>query len=140
MSDLKLASIGHEEIDRQHGELFRAIRRLQHVLQQDEGYDEVESLLLFLRHYVEDHFTLEEHYMKAYSFPQSLKHHQDHTRFVKVIHSLESRSIDTPERAHVADEALRILYRWLQQHIARMDTALGAYLKAFMDDMTSHHP
>ncbi len=74
-------SVGIEEIDVQHQELFRRAERLLAGLHQGEP-EEIGGLIDFLHEYAVVHFGAEEAAMRAASFPGYVRHKAEHDRFI----------------------------------------------------------
>src|SRR5512138_2619963 len=73
-------SVGVEEIDAQHRELFRRAARLLEGIQGGEP-EELGQLIDFLYRYAVEHFGAEEEHMRRTRFPGYLRHKAEHDRF-----------------------------------------------------------
>lgn len=122
-------SVGVDIIDTQHKELFATADALLEAIEKDGGRGEVTKVVAFLEEYVENHFQMEEMYMKRYTYPDYPRHKIEHTTFINDFYDLRQELDNdgvTPELT------LRLADRvgdWLVNHIGRMDKALGTFLK-----------
>jgi len=120
-------SVGVDAIDAQHRELFAAINTL---LREDgaAALAEVPKVLAYLEDYVNNHFGLEETYMRRLSYPGYPFHKGEHVSFINDFYDLRD-ALDadgvTPE---LADRIGRFCGEWLVNHIGKVDKALGAFL------------
>jgi hemerythrin len=122
-------SVGHDEIDRQHQELFRRLSALlEAMLRGDRA--EIGRLFEFLGTYVVEHFGAEERLMRGSDFPGYVVHKAAHERFVRDYQELR-KMLD----AHGATSAVAIrtktwIVDWLTAHIGATDQALARHLRA----------
>jgi hemerythrin len=122
-------SVGHDEIDRQHQELFRRLSALlEAMLRGDRG--EIERLFDFLGTYVVEHFGAEERLMRASDFPGYVVHKAAHERFVR-----DYQDLGKMLGAHGATAAVIIRTKtwisdWLTVHIGATDQAFARHLRA----------
>lgn len=122
-------SVGVDVIDAQHRELFATAGALLAAVEQNEGLSEVTKTIVFLEGYVENHFRMEEMYMKRYSYPGYPDHKKEHTAFIGDFYDLRQ---ELDNDGVTPDLTVRLANRvgdWLIHHIGRMDKALGAFLK-----------
>ena len=122
-------SVGHDEIDRQHQELFRRLSALLEAMLRGDR-SEIERLFDFLGTYVVEHFGAEERLMRESSFPGYAVHKRAHERFVRDYQDLRKMLC-----AHGATSAVTIrtktwIVDWLTAHIGATDQALARHLRA----------
>lgn len=113
--------------DKEHKELFKRLNDLVGAIERGEGGEEVERLLEFLDEYVVAHFHHEEQAMSRYSYPDILKHLEEHTRFIDEISAIKKESRQCG--SGLAEVVRRRLHDWLVDHIGEIDKTLGAFLK-----------
>lgn len=120
-------SVGIEEIDAQHRELFRRAARFAEGLE-GRTRDEVDGLLGYLRHYASVHFAAEEEWMRLTGYPASRLHRAEHERFLRELLSLsgEHARRGTGLRSQAVADWLR---RWLTAHLGTHDAALSDFLR-----------
>ena len=122
-------SVGVDVIDTQHKELFASTEALLKAVEQGEGFGEVTKVVAFLEEYVENHFQMEEMYMKRYSYPDYPRHKIEHTTFISDFYDLRQ---DLDSDGVTPELTVRLADRvgdWLVNHIGLMDKALGAFLR-----------
>jgi len=120
-------SVGNEEIDEQHQELFRRAERLILALRAGDS-SEVEPLVGYLGDYVVSHFEAEERLMRESRFPGLAEHAAAHGAFRRDFHDL---FLDFRRKGATALVALSLhnwIAAWLKDHVAGMDADLGAWL------------
>jgi len=120
-------SVGIEEIDEQHKELFRRADAFLASLD-TASRDDVGILLDYLRFYAITHFSEEEGWMRDLAYPEFGSHRAQHDRFLRDLERLGG------EHARVGGpgvEPMRVaawLGRWLMDHVASSDTRLAQYV------------
>jgi hemerythrin len=122
-------SVGIEEIDAQHQELFRRAGLFIESLTR-QSRQEIGILLSFLRLYAVTHFGAEEAWMRESNYPATAEHEKQHDGFIKDILALsdqhEKKSGQGIEPARVAGW----LEKWLKNHVTSTDTDFARHLKA----------
>ncbi len=122
-------SVGVQEIDSQHKELFIRANDLLEAMKRGKGREEVRELIRFLDDYTIMHFGLEERYMLEYEYPDYLSHKQKHSQFMEKIRD-EKKELES--EGVTVDAAARIglfLTQWWIEHIRNVDKLLGIFLK-----------
>lgn len=112
---------GIERIDQDHHQLTATIRQLQKSLHDGSSQEVVIETLDFLVRYSEDHFTLEEAYMKHIDFPGLPGHRASHGKVRATILKLRER-ISSGDST-VALELSAMLFTYLSDHIMGEDSA-----------------
>ena len=122
-------SVGVEEIDAQHQELFRRaglfVESLSCASRKDTGI-----LLSFLRLYCVSHFGAEEAWMRATDYPGTVAHQKQHDGFIKDLMALTAQHERPRGPGLQPDRVAEWLERWLTNHVTRTDTELALHLKA----------
>ncbi len=120
-------SIGIQEIDDQHQELFyRAAKLLEGIVGDDR--EEVGRLLDFLGEYVVKHFGTEERWMVESGYPDYAAHKGEHDRFMQDYLRMQ---VEYEHKGPTALMGMRVnnwVGAWLRDHISRTDMDLGRYL------------
>lgn len=129
-------SVGVDEVDNQHKELFKRINSLRAAMGQGKGREEIGKTVKFLEEYVVEHFSTEEKYMDRYGYPAYAAHRSAHAAFIKDFGDLKKR-LETLESqgaitSFLTIEMQRRLYDWLINHIGNVDKAMGAFLSEKM--------
>jgi hemerythrin len=122
-------SVGVEEIDAQHQELFRRaglfLESLGTASRKDTGI-----LLSFLRLYCVSHFGAEEAWMRETDFPGAAAHQKQHDGFIKDLMALTAQHEKPRGPGLQPERVAEWLERWLTAHVTRVDTELARHLKA----------
>jgi hemerythrin len=123
-------SVGVEEIDAQHRELFQRAARFLEAMQAKKAKKakELGGLLEYLHLYAVEHFGLEEELMRERKFPGYLRHKAEHDRFVKDLLALADEHQKKGAHAFVATRASKWLASWLKEHVSGTDAELGRFL------------
>ncbi|WP_028880435.1 bacteriohemerythrin [Terasakiella pusilla] len=118
MSDFKWTtalSVGDNEIDHDHQELFALVDELADA---DLSDSFLLGLIARLEKYTEYHFAREEEYMKQHAFPDLEDHLEKHHLFVEWLKTVEKtyrRSAESPFQ--IGDLVNDYLGNWLTEHI-----------------------
>ncbi len=120
-------SVGIEEIDDQHRELFRRAERLLEGLRRGEP-EEIGGLLDFLHAYVVEHFGAEEAAMREARYPGYQRHKAEHDRFIEDLLAVAADHDDEGGDTEVAVRIDTWLGRWLREHVRGTDQELGRFL------------
>lgn len=122
-------SVGIEEIDAQHQELFRRAGLFIESLRR-QSRQEIGILLSFLRLYAVTHFGAEEAWMRASGYPATAEHEKQHDGFIKDILALSDQH---EKKSGTGIEPARVsgwLEKWLKNHVTSTDTDFARHLKA----------
>jgi hemerythrin len=87
-----------------------------------------EEVLQSLRDYVDNHFALEEEYMRLLDYPGRERHIQAHRRFQEEVDSLFRT--DDPASPAFLPAASTFLTEWLTRHVLGIDKELEAFILA----------
>ncbi|EHI97963.1 MULTISPECIES: bacteriohemerythrin [unclassified Clostridium] len=121
-------SIGIDNIDNQHKELFNCIDKLLVSIENLKSDDEVIKTLKFLEDYVIKHFNEEEEIQRKTNYPLLDIQHIQHENFKNDLKEFK-RVFET----HGASTLLALniqqsLIDWLKNHIMNLDKDLGDFL------------
>lgn len=122
-------AIGVEAIDNQHKELLLRFDKLLNACQSGQGTEELKKLQAFLGEYVITHFNDEEALQRQHHYPDYEAHHAEHLSFIEKINKLKSETQKGGISIHHVIETNNMLLKWLLNHISKVDTRLGAFLK-----------
>ncbi len=120
----KSVEVGEAKIDAQHQELYRMINRLGEVIMQRDEM-ELDSVLVALERYVNEHFSYEESCFERWGCPMAARNKEAHERFKSTFASLKERLRDEGQRWQAALELHRTLANWLPNHILGVDRKCG---------------
>ncbi len=125
-------SVGSEEIDNQHKELFNRINQLLDACNKGEGKEIAYKMFNFLEDYIVIHFTAEENLQKRYNYPDYETHKSLHLKFIKDFSALKKRFEAEGPTLPIVLQINRIVVDWLINHIKKVDKALGEFIKTKM--------
>lgn len=120
-------SVGDEEIDSQHRELFRRAARLVEGVQKGEP-EELGTLVDYLHEYAVVHFGAEESRMREASFPGYVRHKAEHDRFISDLLAIAREHDRAGPGAFMAMKVAHWLVSWLKEHVSGTDAELGRFL------------
>ncbi len=123
-------SVGVEEIDTQHKELFETINSLDSSMRKGKGRDETNSLIIFLDKYIFFHFSTEEKYMTALGYQRYPHHKIQHTWFIKAFSDIKKKFGTEGATADVIVMCNTLLIKWFSSHVRTADMSLGVFLKS----------
>jgi len=122
-------SLGNEQVDNQHRELFNLVNSL--IRSCDDGTDTVKlkETLLFLVNYAVLHFDDEEALQIKYNYPEYENHKKLHDEFKVVVIELVKRFNETGSSIELSKDVKKIVIKWLVKHIMDEDKKIGNYLR-----------
>jgi hemerythrin len=120
-------SVGVEEIDAQHRELFRRAARLLEGLHTGQP-EELGALADYLYEYAVEHFGAEEEHMRRARFPGYARHKAEHDRFISELLALAREHERSGAGAFMALKVSHWLTQWLRDHVSGTDAELGKFL------------
>ena len=120
-------SVGVEEIDVQHQELFRRAARLLEGIHEGQP-EELGGLVDFLYEYAVEHFGAEEEHMRRARFPGYARHKAEHDKFISDLLQLAREHERQGPGAFLALKASHWLGEWLRDHVSGTDAELGKFL------------
>ena len=86
--------------------------------------------MTFLEEYVHTHFKDEEALQREHQYPEFDAHHAEHQYFIEQINKLKKETSAEGIATHHVIEANNMLLKWLLNHISKVDTKLGVFLKS----------
>jgi hemerythrin-like metal-binding protein len=130
-------AIGIEEIDRQHMEFMRLLRRFNLGLQKDAPASVQLRILDELLKYADYHFSSEENIMFFTKYPEFETQQREHSR---LRNGLVSR-VDAYRRTPATGEQLsQFLYEWFVNHIQVEDRKIAAHFQAGKTQLSGRQP
>lgn len=112
--------------DLQHKELIGLLERLSNPNPQDSSPSIYTYSVAFLVMYTSQHFSLEEGYMEAYTYPDRELHQSLHKEFL--VRLKEFRSKYPSYSPEAADILLKNILNWILNHILENDQKLGEFI------------
>jgi hemerythrin len=122
-------SFGHDEIDKQHQELFKAFDDFIRGCARGEAKVNLLELHGYLEDYIENHFSAEETLMRRHGFPGITHHLREHQGFRKKIATLRDELSGDGPTLPILVQTNKALVAWLVHHIQEMDQLFGKHLK-----------
>lgn len=119
-------SVGIEEIDGQHRELFRRAGRLLDAVREGHAA-EIGELVQYLHEYAVTHFGAEEAAMREARYQGYVRHKTEHDRFIADLLDIPEERDDRGD-AFVAPWLDRWLAAWLRSHVSGTDAEFGRFL------------
>jgi hemerythrin len=121
-------SVGVEEIDIQHKELFEMINALDAAMKKGKAKKEIMGLVGFLDDYIVNHFGTEEKYMIAHGYPDYPYHKKKHDWFREEFSGIKKRLDAGTPLVEVIGLSNNLLITWFSNHIRTIDKSLGGFL------------
>jgi len=126
----EMLSVGVEQIDKQHRELFEHANRLFEAGQKGKSKEVIGELLQFLDQYTKTHFRDEEKYMESIKYPELDVQKRAHADFIASLQNLRNEFEKSGGNLTVVLNANRLVVDWLTNHIANQDKKIGKYAKS----------
>ena len=120
-------NIGVDQVDKQHQQLAKTIRKLQQSLANGRFTPQTGETLKFLVEYTKEHFSAEEALMEEINYDeievQKLQHKKLVAQVVDILRDLKKgKMID-------AYELIDFLTDWLINHIVQEDKKIGKFME-----------
>jgi hemerythrin len=126
-----MLSVGIDEIDAQHRELFRRVNLFLSALAEKRARDELAPIVRYLQEYARGHFSEEQRMMEFSFYPGLGDHLSEHQRFETELKTLTDELERTGPTYGLAKSLVALLVDWLQNHVATTDRMFGTFLSAF---------
>lgn len=123
-------AIGVEVIDNQHKELLQRFNDLLSACESGKGKEELERLMGFLDEYVCTHFRDEEALQRLRGYPAYEAHKVEHDSFTGRVKALKEEIKKEGVAIHNVMDTNNLLLSWLINHISKVDTELGKFLRS----------
>lgn len=122
---------GIDDIDEQHGNIFRLVGQLKKPAL---SYDSFLEILISLENYVVTHFQTEEGYMKSLKYSGYDEHKQEHDKFLGDYKSFLSTLGQADDYKPMLDELIVFLGEWLAYHYTNEDVKMAVYIKKHINN------
>lgn len=123
-------SVGVEQIDAQHRELFRRINELVEAVRKSECKYIIDDVIKFLHDYVIEHFGDEEALMVKYDYPEYREHRARHVKFIADLAGMEEELKNETSSYTRSVYTNQMVVNWITGHIKTVDRKLGEHLKS----------
>jgi hemerythrin len=117
-------SVNVKEIDQQHQKLVGMLNEFYGHVGKDAG-QAFRLLLDSLVDYTQYHFSTEEKYFKAFSYPEAATHTEEHQKFTEKVLDVKNRLYN--KELVLSLEITVFLREWLTHHIKGSDKAYGRF-------------
>ena len=117
-------STGDDNLDSQHKVLLGIFNDLANIIETGANRDNIEKILLALKHYARWHFTCEEDCMEKYHCPVADVNKKGHAFFVQRLESYEQDFYHAKDITEFALHVHNDLARWIYVHILEVDAKL----------------
>ncbi|MBF0154992.1 MAG: bacteriohemerythrin [Magnetococcales bacterium] len=128
--------LGHPSIDAQHEVLFALYEEISRSLDGNAESFAVDYVFSGLRTYVRTHFKFEETLMDRSSYVERPLHMKEHHLLEEEVEAIVDRFFaarSPDEKRIVTQETRAFLYRWLTDHITKIDKKFCATLSESVD-------
>ena len=131
-------SVGIAEIDQQHKKIVDFINQLNELIlpagKQDALRSKMKelsaqaSVIAEMVEYSSNHFSIEEKFMRQYTYPDYEKHKKEHDYFIAKVQTFKS-DFDKGKGA-LSNEVMQFLKMWLRNHILKTDKEYEPFFRA----------
>jgi hemerythrin len=126
-------SVGVEEIDNQHKELYRNVELFFEQIRKGNGQENLMNLFAFLETYVTTHFSLEEKYMAKFhvdgcSYEDAKEHKAEHRAFLRDFKAFKEEILENGPTSLLVNEFQKWILNWMAGHFGKTDRGLGRFL------------
>jgi len=123
-------SVGIDEMDNEHKELFIRINKLLSALLGGSSDFSIVETISYINEYIDYHFRDEEKMLEKYSYPKLSEHKKLHViykrEFAEIEKQLSMGQFDATLLIEIQDKVVN----WLLNHIARADKEYGVYIES----------
>jgi hemerythrin len=128
-------SVGIEEIDNQHRELYRNVGLFFEQIRKGNGNANLADLFTFLQEYVATHFSLEEKYMTKFhvdgcGYEGAKEHKAEHRAFLRDFTAFKEEILENGPTSLLVDEFQKWILNWMAGHLGKTDRGLGRFLSS----------
>ena len=116
---------GIHNIDAQHRTIVDLITLFENLVETEARWDDVHSLILRTRRFIEFHFDVEESLMQLLPYPNLSRHRAEHLRELQTITDIDNRMSRKALKYQLAPQ----LRECLIDHITRGDLWLAQYAR-----------
>ena len=128
-------SVGVEEIDNQHKELYRNVDVFFEQIQKGNGNGTLVNLFSYLESYATAHFSLEEKYMAKFhvegcAYEDAKEHKAEHRAFLRDFTAFKEEILENGPTPLLVDEFQKWILNWMAGHFGKTDRGLGRFLRS----------
>lgn len=119
-------SVGVQELDGQHKNIWTLLNRLYEGLQDGVSRQEINDLLTQLQRHGQLHLSEEEALMEAHNYPDLEAHRHLHSIYKEQMQDLAR---DAALNEEVSHELFRFLKQWWINHVTNVDQKYAPFLR-----------
>ena len=119
---------GVPEIDAQHRELLARIGALYAAARRGDA-SQTPDALAYLERYAQEHFALEERFMRALGYPAVDEHAELHAAFADTLARRKEEFAEHRSESALLVDLLCWMDEWLQDHVRDADAAMAGFLR-----------
>jgi len=128
-------SVGVEEIDNQHKELYRNVDLFFEQIRKGGGNGNLANLFTYLETYVATHFSLEEKYMTKFyvngrGYEDEKAHVAQHRAFMRDFTAYREEFLENGPTPPLVAEFQKWILNWMVGHFGKTDRGLGRFLRS----------
>ncbi len=120
-------SVGIDEMDKQHRQLFRLLSEFEDAIRSGKEAIVIGPVVDKLFSYTKTHFVKEEKLMRNHSYPDLESHKKAHADMVEQVEDLYQRSLTNG--GVMKTELLGFIADWLLVHIIETDKKYSLHIK-----------
>jgi len=128
-------SVGVEEIDNQHKDLYRNVDLFFEQIRKGNRNGNLANLFTYLESYVTTHFSLEEKYMARFhlegcGYEGAKEHKAQHRAFLRDFTAFREEFLENGPTPPLVAEFQKWILNWMAGHFGKTDRALGRFLRS----------
>ena len=116
---------GVEQIDGDHRGLISLANRI-HAAAEAGDRDAVTDLILDFSNYCDDHFVMEEEFMRDISYPKRMEHKRDHDQMLADLDKIMEKVRHNLDASAVMAE---FIFRWTANHVMVIERDLAEFVR-----------
>jgi hemerythrin len=121
--------IGIPLLDIQHEQLLDQMDKLLESMQNNKQKEELRSIMVFLKMYVNNHFNYEESCMNLYKCPVACQNKDAHARFTDVLNNINQKIESNQPLESISSLVQKELLDWFVNHITSIDIKLKSFIR-----------
>lgn len=120
--------IGIPLLDIQHEQLLDQMDKLLESMRNNKQTEELRSIMVFLKMYVNNHFNYEESCMNLYKCPVACQNKDAHSRFTDVLNNINQKIESNQPLEIISSLVQKELLDWFVNHIKSIDIKLKPFI------------
>ncbi|MEI6559059.1 MAG: hemerythrin family protein [Rhodospirillaceae bacterium] len=117
---------GVEEIDSDHRYLIALANRI-HIAAQAGKREDVADMVLEFCNYCDDHFVMEEEFMRDINYPNRAEHKRDHDQMLTDLDKIMGKVRSNLDASAVMAE---FIFRWTANHVLVIERQLADFVRS----------